>query len=59
MFTHKSTNNSLASLSKMSSEHILFVLVHGFNGNEQDMSRAKSFISYFCTPHFLVLKKIS
>ncbi len=43
----------------MTSEHILFVLVHGFNGNEFDMNRIKSFISYFCSPHFLVLRNIS
>lgn len=47
------------SQSSLSNENILFVLVHGFNGNEQDMSRIKSYLGYFCTPHFLVIKNIS
>jgi fumarate reductase subunit C len=50
------TQNSVLSIS---SEFILFVLVHGLNGNEHDMNRIKSFIGFFANPHILVLKKIS
>lgn len=55
----KITQRDLKPRISVSTEHILFILVHGFNGNEFDMSRIKSFISFFCTPHFLVLKTIS
>ena len=41
------------------SENTLFVLVHGFNGNEFDMNRIKSFVGLFDSPHFLILRNIS
>lgn len=40
-------------------EHILCVLVHGFNGNEYDMNRIKSYLATFYSPHFLVLRNIT
>lgn len=35
------------------------MLAHGFNGNEHDMNRIKSFIGCFSSPHFLILRSIS